>query len=78
MILKNFVVWTLIISILAIEYNFAIWLQSIINSAIPKGEWYNFVHIVTIVLHVIVLGSTYLAVAIYSAIGLFALFNKNN
>lgn len=76
--LKIFVIGTLILTILIGEYNFAMWLQSLIDGAIPKGEWYSFVRITTIVLHIVLLGSTYIAVALWSSFAIVKLLNLND
>jgi hypothetical protein len=46
----------LIIIVLGGEYMFASWLQNIVNLAIPKGEWYNLIHLVSILCHIFILG----------------------
>ena len=73
--IKNFGVlgFALLILILGGEYLFASWLQGVINSAIPQGEWYNLIHLVSIFAHIFVLGGAYVAIAIWSVVGILAL-----
>ena len=40
----------IIIAVFGGEIMFANWLQDLINSTIPKGEWYNLIHLVSILL----------------------------
>lgn len=63
----------IIVIILGGEYMFASWLQDLINLAIPKGEWYNLIHLISIVLHIFFLGGIYIAIAFYSAFGIILL-----
>ena len=62
----------IIIVVLGCEFLFASWLQDAINSAIPHNEWYNIIHLCTIIVHIWILGGLYLAIAILTA--LFVLY----
>ena len=66
----------IIVIVLGGEYTFACWLQDSINSAIPKGEWYNLIHLLSIIGHIFVLGGIYIAIAVYSALGILLLTKK--
>lgn len=66
----------IIIVIFGGEITFAFWLQDLINSVIPKDEYYNLIHLVSIVAHIFILGGLYTAIAIYSTLALILLIKK--
>lgn len=48
--------------IIGCEGLFATWLQGLINSAIPNGEYYNLIHLITILIHIFIVGPIYVSV----------------
>jgi hypothetical protein len=73
--LKFLVKVTIIGVILFCEWEFAIWLQSILNDCIPHGEYYKLIHLIAVLVHIFTLGALYIWVAFASATAvLFLLF----
>lgn len=66
------------IVIIYFEYQFACWVQESVNAIIPKNEYYDIIHLATIVAHILVLGGVYVwfFIAGLSLVGL-SIFSKD-
>ena len=63
--------------ILSCEFSFAKWLQGLIDGIIPQGEYYMLIHVCTIIAHIFLLGSVYVAIAMGGAMLILGLISKD-